>query len=173
MEFSTLSEVIPTAAGQETWDYFMLVVLGFHVLLLALLFSGSLRDVMFVAVSVLAAFADKLYLFGFLELTDPTAAAAVNYHTTQSFYTYIARCAMFIMPIIISTQTKIKRARGVAILTFILSLVYMIARWFIQQYPQDAFVPPDAEQVAQLGVMVQVFMVGMVWSVAHRQARLW
>ncbi|MFP4323229.1 MAG: hypothetical protein ACLFTK_12315 [Anaerolineales bacterium] len=165
-----LGDVLPTAPGQEIWDYFALVVLAFQLLLLGLLFTGTLRDVIFVAVSVTAAFADKLYIFGFLEEGNTTINAVVNYHTTESFLTYGARCVMFIMPLIISTQTKIKSARATAIITAILAITYMIARWFVQQYPASDLAQADVRAgVAQFVLMSQFLIVGWVWSTAYHR----
>jgi len=123
-------------APQQSWDYFLYVIIIIEFILMALLFSGSLRDVILIAVAMICAVADKAYLFGFLEGGATTLNAAINYHTKESFLTYAARVAMFATPTLIITQTKISRAKPIAVLLAILSLVYMFARWFFQQFPE-------------------------------------
>lgn len=120
----------------QYWDITLYVILVFQLILLALLFNGSLRDVILMAVALLAGVADKLYLFGFIDPdapNNPTLDAAVRFHALDSFMTWVSRIAMFAAPLIITTQTKIKRARPVAIFLALLTLIYAFGRWGLQQ----------------------------------------
>lgn len=121
-------------AIQQWWDYVVYGIIFLQLILLVLLFSGSLRDVLLMAVTLMAAFADKGYLFGYVEGGKETLSEVIRYHTTESFMTYAARVAMFALPMIIITQTKIKRARPMAVLVTIVCMVYAFGRWYDQQY---------------------------------------
>jgi len=135
MENVKFTEVLAPVEGQVAWDYFLYVLLFFQLILLVLLFSGSLRDVIFIAVTVMCAVADKTYLFGFIDpgSTATTLPAAVRFHTLESFYTYGARIIMFALPLLITTQTKISKAKPVCIIVALMSFIYVIARWVVQQ----------------------------------------
>ena len=122
------------------WDYFLYVVIVLQVLLLGLIFAGSLRDVIFIGITVMCAVADKAYIFGFIEggydVNLANLNRAVEFHTTDSFLTYGARVAMFALPLVIVTQTKIPKAKPAAVITSVVTAVYVFTRWFFQQYPE-------------------------------------
>ena len=122
------------------WDYFLYVVIVLQVILLGIIFAGTLRDVIFIGITVMCAVADKAYLFGFIEggykVTLANLDRAVEFHTTESFMTYAARVAMFALPLIIITQTKIPRAKPAAVFTAVTTAVYVFTRWFFEQYPE-------------------------------------
>jgi hypothetical protein len=141
---------------QDTpWDYFLYVVMFFQFLLLIALFNGSLRDVIFISIGMMAAIADKTFLFGYIfQEGCETIACAKPYHTEESFWTYVARVGMFFFPVLISTQTKQKAAKPLSVLSAILALVYTFSRWFFQQRE----VPGDAE-LSEL----PVHYAGTVW----------
>ncbi len=134
MENISLSEVIRPQDG--FWDFILYVIIFLKLVLLAFLFNGSLRDVILIASSMLAAVADKIYLFGFVDGGCTTINCAVEFHTKESFFTYVARVMIFAFPLIITTQTKIKRAKPLCVLIGIGGLVYTFGRWFVQQYPE-------------------------------------
>lgn len=134
MENISLSEVIRPQDG--IWDFILYVIIFLQIVLLALLFNGSLRDVILMAAAMLAAVADKIYLFGFVDGGATTIDYAVRFHTKESFLTYVARVIIFAMPLVITTQTRIKRAKPLCVVLGIMSLVYTFARWYFQQYPE-------------------------------------
>jgi hypothetical protein len=144
-------------ATPSNWDYFLYVILFIQLILLLLLFSGSLRDSIFIAITVMCAVADKAYLFGYIEGGRDTYEGAVAYHSFTSFWTYAIRVAMFALPLIITTQTKVKRAQGLSILLAIVSGVYMFGRWYFQQ--RDAPSPSSVGFVQQMFFSVQVGIV--------------
>src|SRR5574341_749991 len=136
MDIKTLLMPYASQPGGAVWDYFLYGILLMQFILLILLFNGSLRDVIMVGAIFLAAIADKLYLFGFT--IDPDApggsmGSAVNYHIYRSFFTYAIRVMMFAFPMLITTQTKISKAKPMAILLTIASIVYFAGRWTFQQ----------------------------------------
>lgn len=135
MENINIREVLLPVEGQVMWDVYLYVILFFQFILLVILFTGSLRDVIFIAIAFMAAIADKMYLFGFIDpgSTASTLPAAVRYHTLESFYTYGARIAIFALPLLITTQTKTKRAAPVAGFIALLGFVYLFGRWAFQQ----------------------------------------
>jgi hypothetical protein len=133
MENVTLSEVL---APQQVWDYALYGIFAVQVVVLGLLFSASLRDVLMIAFTVLCLIADKAYIFGFLDGGANNLPAAIEYHTTESPFTFGVRIAMFALPLIITTQTKIPKAKPALILLSIISLVYAGLRWFIQVFPE-------------------------------------
>jgi len=132
MEGLTLQDALLPRDGQMVWDVTLYVIMFFQIILLIILFDGSLRDVLLVAVSFISAMADKAYVFGFLEYPD-SAALAIPYHTEQAILTYVARVAMFSAPLLLAAMTKEKKARPLAILIFLTTAIYTFARWFIQQ----------------------------------------
>jgi hypothetical protein len=134
MKNISLSEVLRPQDG--VWDYVLYIIIFLQIILLALLFLGSLRDVMLMAASVLAAIADKIYLFGFMDGGATNIDQAVAFHTKESFFTYAARVIIFAFPFVVTTQTKIRRAKPLCVILGITGLVYMFARWFFQQYPE-------------------------------------
>lgn len=136
MENINFADVILPVEGQEMWDIYLYVIFFFQVIMLFVLFTGSLRDVIFTGIIIMCTVADKTYLFGFVEGGFETIPAAVDWHTTESFLTFVIRVVMFFLPTIIITQTKIKRARPLAILLAIMSLLYASGRWFFQQFPE-------------------------------------
>lgn len=110
------------------WDIFLYVIIAFQLILLFLLFSSTLRDVILVGVTVICAFADKAYLFGFI---DGRASAA--YHAEDAFLTYVIRVAMFTLPMVIVTQTKVSKAKPVAVIIAVMAFFYSFGRWYFQQ----------------------------------------
>ncbi len=163
MKNISLSEVLRPQDG--VWDFVLYIIIAMQVILLALLFLGSLRDVLLMAASVLAAIADKIYLFGFVEGGATTIEQAVAFHTKESFLTYAARVIMFAFPLVITTQTKIRRAKPLCAILGIIGLVYMFARWFFQQYPEGegdfrrpAMIAQEGMYLVQAGTMYLVLL---------------
>ena len=146
MENVSLNDVI--AIQQVPWDYILYFIFVIQVLVLMLLFSGSLRDVLMIAVTVLCLIADKSYIFGFLDGGRDTLDAAIEYHTKDSAFTFAARIAMFALPLVITTQTKIPRAKPALIFLAIVSMVYAFSRWFFQVFPEAQ--TEDTERTASL-----------------------
>ena len=134
MENITLSEAL--SPQQVPWDYILYVILVMQVVTLGLLFSGSLRDVLMIGITVMCLIADKVYLFGFLDGGATTMPAAIEYHTKQSPFTFGVRIAMFALPLVITTQTKIPKAKPALVLLAIVSLAYAGLRWFFQVFPE-------------------------------------
>lgn len=144
-------------AIQQSWDYVVYFILFLQLILMALLFTGSLRDTIFIAITMLCAFADKSYLFGYIEGGAQAVTSAVHYHTTVSFWTYAIRVTMFFLPMVIVTQTKVKLAKPISIVLTLTSLIYIFARWFTQQRHSTA--PPS---VGFMPMMLFTFQFGMV-----------
>lgn len=134
MKNISLSEVLRPQDG--LWDYALYVIIFLQVILLAVLFLGSLRDVLFMAAAVISAISDKIYLFGFLDGGATNIDQAVEFHTKDSLFTYVARVMMFAFPLVITTQTKIRRAKPLCVILGVGGLVYMFGRWFVQQRPE-------------------------------------
>jgi hypothetical protein len=131
MDSISLADVF---AIQSSWDYFLYVIMFFQFILLLILFvTENLRDTIMIAVVVTCAFADKAYIFGYLEGGASTVEAAVNYHSKLSFGAFALRVAMFGIPVILITQTKVKRAKPLCILLGIMGVLYLGARWFFEQ----------------------------------------
>lgn len=128
MDNVQFSEVI---AIQTPWDYMLYFVMFFQVIVLALLFNGSLRDVIMLAIVVVCAIADKAYLFGYLTEGAQTIQQAVDRHP-NAFGTFLIRTAIAVFPLLITTQTKIKKARPIVGFLGIVSLIYVIVRGFIE-----------------------------------------
>ncbi len=119
---------------QAVWDYYLYVIMFFQLILLFILFATeSLRDTMLIAAVVICAFMDKAYLFGYLECGQSTLAGAVRAHSRYAFATMAIRIAMFTLPMVLVTQTKVKAARPLAILLTLLSAVYVGGRWATEQ----------------------------------------
>lgn len=136
-ELKILMKPYPDQTGGAIWDLWLYGILVLQFILLVLLFQGSLRDVMMIAAAMIAAFMDKLYIFGFVDpstywVEGSPIAVAVSYHTLQSFFTWGARVLMFAAPLLIITQTKISKAKPVAVLTALVTLVYVFGRWGFQ-----------------------------------------
>jgi len=133
MENVTLSEVL---APQQVWDYGLYVIFVIQLIVLGLLFSGSLRDVLMIGFTVMCLIADKAYIFGFLDGGATTLEAAIAYHTIKSPFTFGVRIAMFALPLVITTQTKIPKAKPALVLLAIVSVIYTVLRWFVQVFPE-------------------------------------
>lgn len=132
MEISITDALLPVEQ-YYIWDIILYGLMFFQLILLAVVFSGPLRDVIFVAVMIIAAFADKAYIFGFIEGGASTFDAAIVYHAELAFMTFIARVSMFVFATVLITQTKIKIARPLAVICALYALIYTFARWFTQQ----------------------------------------
>lgn len=131
MENISLGDVF---AIQASWDYFLYVIMFFQFILLLMLFvTENLRDTIMIAVVVICAFADKAYLFGYLEGGAADVDSAVVYHSKRSFGAFALRVIMFGIPVILFTQTKVKRAKPLCIILGLLSFGYLGARWFAEQ----------------------------------------
>ena len=118
------SEVIAIHNG--AWDLALYFMLLLEVVVLVLLFNGSLRDVIMMAIVMLSTVADKVYLFGYLLAGALTVDQAVVAHQNE-FPTLVARVAMFTLPFVITTQTKIKGAKPFVILLAISTSIYFLA----------------------------------------------
>jgi hypothetical protein len=155
MENITLSEAL--APQQVPWDYILYIIFAMQVVVLALLFSGSLRDVLMIAVTVLCLIADKTYIFGFIEGGAQTMDAAIQYHTKESPLTFGVRIAMFALPLVITTQTKIPKAKPALVLLALTSVGYTCTRWFFQVFPEAQNDPSrtGTDFVQHTGLMVQ------------------
>jgi hypothetical protein len=133
MDSITLQDIFSI---QSNWDYFLYVVMFFQFVLFIILFnSDNLRDTLMIAACLIFAFMDKAYLFGYLEGGKDTLEEAVRFHSRLSLVTFVIRIAMFCLPLVLITQTKIKSARIVAGITFLVSILYMGSRWWFEQRP--------------------------------------
>jgi hypothetical protein len=148
MGIDQLEFLIPFAEGNTVWDIYLYIILFFQLILFITVFAGPLRDLMFVAIPMVAALMDKLYFFGFFDpgivnrgapaeagyaTTSAWVDAAIFHHTEVSFWTYVARVSLFFFPFVIMTLTKMKRAPVMAGIVGGLSLLYTFGRWLFQQ----------------------------------------
>lgn len=124
-------------AIQQPWDYALYVLMFVQLITLMLVFNSSLRDVLFIAIPIICAFADKAYLFGYVEGGYKDVGSAIDYHTKESFATYVARVAMFAFPLMLTTQTKVKRAAPATAFLAVITGIYVGARWGLQQLPAE------------------------------------
>lgn len=146
----SLMDVIKPYETQQVWDIYLYIILLFQLLLLVLLFNGSLSNVIMIAIAILCAVMDKLYIWGFYDpglvnavphcsdIADGAAAlkCAVNFHTTTSFMTFLIRLLMFVMPVFVTTLAKVPKKNKAPVISLLLAgmtIIYVGGRLFAQQ----------------------------------------
>lgn len=163
MEGLNLQDALLPYDPYYAWDIFLYVILALQLITLAFVFTGPLRDVLVMAIVLICGVADKTYIFGFLEGNMSTFASAAQFHAERAFLTYVTRVAMFALPMILVTQTKIQRAKPIAVVLAVLSLVYTFGRWFFQQrtaaqQEQNLLSPENQWLVAHVGILALMWL---------------
>jgi len=152
----TISDALLPREEYFAWDIFLYVIIFLQVIALVLLFSSTLKDTIMIAIVMICGFADKAYIFGFIDGRE-----SVQYHAKNAFGTYVIRITMFALPFVLVTQTKVGRAKPICAILGVLSLIYMFARWFFQQRNTPEVI--NTGMAMEYGTMVA--HMGWIWLV--------
>jgi hypothetical protein len=144
----SIQEVLLPQDGQLLWDLAVYGLLFLSLIAVFMLSAGSMADTLMISGVVMICVLDKTYAWGYIDKpstvyegmpTDCTLfpTACERYLRVQSHLThlgtYMMRVLMFALPLVITGQTRVGKARVIAGIIAVYAGVYSAARWFFQQ----------------------------------------
>jgi hypothetical protein len=145
----SIQEVLLPQDGQVIWDLLVYGLLFLSLIAVFMLSAGSMGDTVMIAAVVMFCVLDKTYAWGYIDKpstvvegltpTDCTLfpTACDRYLRVQSHLThlgtYMMRVLMFALPLVITGQTRIGKARVIAGIIAVYAGIYSAARWYFQQ----------------------------------------
>ncbi len=181
----TIQDILLPQEGQVIWDGMVYGLLFFSLIALFMLSQGTMRDTLMISAVMMFCVLDKTYAWGYIVKpsgvylgmpTDCTLYPGVcerDVRVTAHLVhlgTYMMRVMMFAFPLVIAGQTRVGKARVLAVLLAGYAGLYITARWYLQQRNAAGSVFMIDWLEPQNFVRSSMFVIG-IGILAHRWHR--